>query len=564
MQTVILAGGSVLINCKKNTILATTIAQLPDDDQILACFPLVPPPVFDEDDLNANAIGILGKFFSGTPSNGDTIKFNSTTQVWEFSQLGLSGTVGVTSGGTGLTSIQNNSLLYANSNNNLIAVSVGSSLGVASGILNVLADTSVQKVEVQGNNVLFGTRKRLNFVNGANTTVSVVDDPTNNRVDVTISASSSAGSRWDQLSDPIAGLNLSLGSTTSVFTWGNNTNNNSLFQLKDSNNNTGNGYLLDINTGTSSTINPLRVTVSGTANGVLIDNTGKLAILGSGNIEASTLKGVASNGLTARISSNSFISRSIVSANNLHLTVANGDGVSGNPTLSLGGDVVAGVANDTNIQGTISGNILTLSWSGTLDKNRQNTATVYNNQANTYVAGNKQIFTPNSVNAAINIGSVSGNPSALSNGDFWRDSVSGKIRFYEQGSIYDLLQLTRGNKNLTNNIAVSIFEVDLSNLTSTAMIVNYAVHASDGTNIQVRSGSIRFSAVNKSGTVVQEDYTSTEGVSPSIGTLTIDWQVEPGTNKITIKALASTSLTANTFYVAYSVDNLSDRNITKL
>lgn len=563
MQIIINNGGSVLINCKTHTVLATTIAQLPDDAEILECFPLVPTPVFDEDDLNANAIGILGHFFSGTPANGDSIKFNSTTNVWEFSPLGGVGTTAVTSGGTGLTNIPANSVLYAGSLNTFSATTLGSTLEVVSNFLNVKTDSSVQKTEFALAGNLSATRKRINFIQGSNVTLNITDDPTNNKVDVTLSASSSAGSRWDQLANPTGNLSLSMGSSNTVFTWGNLTAANSLLQLKDSNNNTGNGYILDLVSGNSSTINLLRATVSGTSNGILLDNTGKLSILGSGTIEASTLRNLSSNGIVVRATGNSFISRSIVTSNP-DIIITNADGVSGNVGLALSGSVVTGTSSATNVVGNISSNILALSWSGTLSKGQQNSSTVYNDQINTYVAGNKQMFSPNSVNAGLNVGSVAGNPSSLNNGDMWLNGNTGKLQVYERGTLLDLVQLTKGRKTLINSSAVGIFEVALSTLTACAMILNYAIYATDGTNIQVRSGSLRFSAVNKAGTIVPEKFIDTEGIAPSIGTLNVDWQVVAGSNKITITANAASSILPNTFYVQYSVDNLSDQIITIL
>lgn len=565
MQAVILGGGSVLINCRYHTVLATTISQIPPDEEILECFPLVPRLEFSPESLYANAIGILGKYFSGTPDNEDTIQYDSVEGVWKFVPLTTAmGTLAVTSGGTGLASVPNNSILYSTSINTFAATTVGTTLGVSSGTINVISDTSTQKLEIAGNGNLFGTRKRINFLNGSNTTVSVTDDPTNNKVDVSISASGAAGSRWEQLANPIADLSLNHGGATTTFTWGNATAANSLFLLKDSNNNSGNGYILDINSGSSSTINPFRVTVSGNSNGIKIDNTGKLSATGSGIIEANAIVGLSGTGILVKGSGSTFLSRTLTTSNVNHITITNGDGVTANPVFSLGGDVVVGIANDTNVRGMINANTLTLSWLGTLDKSRQNSATVYNDQSNTYVAGNKQFFVPNGTNAAFNIGGISGNPSALSNGDFWTDSLTGKIKYYEQGTAFELSQLTKGRKDLIDETAVPIFEVDLSNLTSTAMVLNYALHASDGTNIQVRSGSIRFSAINKNGTIVPESFIDTEGVAPSVGTLTVLWQIVPGTDKITIQSTGNTSLTANTFYVWYSVDNLSDRTITKL
>lgn len=59
--------------------------------------------------------------------------------------------------------------------------------------------------------------------------------------------------------------------------------------------------------------------------------------------------------------------------------------------------------------------------------------------ANTYTAGQKQTFSPNATNAGINIGSVSGDPSTLSNGDQWYDSGSAKFRCRQGGSSVDCI-----------------------------------------------------------------------------------------------------------------------------
>ena len=52
------------------------------------------------------------------------------------------------------------------------------------------SDLSAQQVEVAKAGTLQGTRKRINFIDGANATVTVADNSGNNRVDVTIAATS--------------------------------------------------------------------------------------------------------------------------------------------------------------------------------------------------------------------------------------------------------------------------------------------------------------------------------------------------------------------------------------
>lgn len=90
------------------------------------------------------------------------------------------------------------------------------------------------------------------------------------------------------------------------------------------------------------------------------------------------------NGLLSRSSLNTTVARSIAVGSNLSVT--NADGTAGNPTISLGANVVTSVVNDTNITGAISSNALTFTWSGTLAKSRQHAATAYTDQANTFGA----------------------------------------------------------------------------------------------------------------------------------------------------------------------------------
>lgn len=54
--------------------------------------------------------------------------------------------------------------------------------------LSVVGDSTTQRVEVAGDGTLQGTRKQVNFIGGTNASVTVVDDSANNKVDVTIDA----------------------------------------------------------------------------------------------------------------------------------------------------------------------------------------------------------------------------------------------------------------------------------------------------------------------------------------------------------------------------------------
>lgn len=71
-----------------------------------------------------------------------------------------------------------------------ILVTNGNALS-ANPVLEVISDTSKQKVSVQTNgNAPAGERANINFINGNNVTISAVDNSGSNRMDVTVSAAS--------------------------------------------------------------------------------------------------------------------------------------------------------------------------------------------------------------------------------------------------------------------------------------------------------------------------------------------------------------------------------------
>jgi len=59
--------------------------------------------------------------------------------------------------------------------------------------ISVVANTTVQQVQVSAAGSLVGTRQQINFISGSGATVSVADNSGANRVDVTISASGGGG-----------------------------------------------------------------------------------------------------------------------------------------------------------------------------------------------------------------------------------------------------------------------------------------------------------------------------------------------------------------------------------
>lgn len=56
-------------------------------------------------------------------------------------------------------------------------------------------DSTIQKIKVSEAGILVGTRQQLNFIEGSNITLDVVDNPGANRVDVTVEATASGGTQ---------------------------------------------------------------------------------------------------------------------------------------------------------------------------------------------------------------------------------------------------------------------------------------------------------------------------------------------------------------------------------
>lgn len=322
------------------------------------------------DALTHSALSLTsGSFIRGIiPNSGFTgriidIRDNTGTPVDKFvvdatgkitvgsadTSLLTSGTLGVARGGTGLSSFTSGKILYGSASNTFGELSIDSTLGISSNTLSVAADSVVEKVRISKAGTLQGTRREVNFIEGSNVTLTVADDAGNNRVNVTVASSAVAGSRWDQLSDPQNNLSLTMAAYTTALTWGSSTSTSNLFSLADSASNTGTGYVLSINTAASSTAKPVRITAGGTSNGVAMDNTGNFAALGTGTLTANALASLSANGLVTRTAAGTFTARTITGTSG-RLTVTDGDGVSGNPTLDL---ATSGVSANTYTKVTV-------------------------------------------------------------------------------------------------------------------------------------------------------------------------------------------------------------------
>jgi hypothetical protein len=186
-------------------------------------------------------------------------------------------------------------------------------------------------------------------------------------------------------------------------------------------------------------------------------------------------------------------------------------GTSADPTI----DISSGYVGQSSI--TTLGTITTGTWNGSaLTSAYLPSATVYNNQANTYTAGMKQSFQSNVSNAAINIAGVSGDPSSLSNGDIWHNSTGNTLKYRANGTTRTIANLdevqTFTNKDLSS--ATNTFPTFNQNTTGTASKATNLV----GGNSTTLFGSIPYQSNTDVTSMLSPNTTSTKKFLTQTGT----------------------------------------------
>ena len=119
-------------------------------------------------------------------------------------------------------------------------------------------------------------------------------------------------------------------------------------------------------------------------------------------------------------------------------------------------------------------------------------------------------------------------------------------------------------KTLTDNSAISLFEVAVASGSAVGGTINATIISSDGTDFQERHVIVNYGAVNKAGTLTSSITVVSESANVSTGTLTGTWSVLNGSSKITIQLNADSSLTPTTHFVMYRVQNNSEQVVTIL
>ncbi|MEP7337066.1 MAG: hypothetical protein ABI977_04930, partial [Acidobacteriota bacterium] len=159
----------------------------------------------------------------------------------------------------------------------------------------------------------------------------------------------------------------------------------------------------------------------------------------STTVQADT--GASNNFLTA-ISAQGVVSKAQPSFANISGTATAGQ---------LPSTAVNSVTNDTNVTGSITAQALTLGWTGTLAKARQNGATVYNDAGNTFSTGAQDFGSATSLKIVTGAGAA---PTA--NGLVAYDSTANAYKFGVNGSAKTVLMTDGSGASLTSLSATAL------------------------------------------------------------------------------------------------------------
>ena len=233
---------------------------------------------------------------AGSTSGTVTVQSSSTAGTWNMTLPTSAGTSGYVLSTDG------------NGNTSWIAQSGGSTVsidGLTNSAFNFTASGTGLSVATTSPNTVAYTFTNPGFVTSAITAINGLSNATTSLVAgsnitiatsspniITISAAGGSGtSTWSGISNPTGNLSLSMGNFTTTFTTGTSTTNP--FLIQDTTGNTSTGTLFQVSTIGTSTALPVKFTAQGTLNGVQMNASGTLAVIGAGNINATQLQGIA-------------------------------------------------------------------------------------------------------------------------------------------------------------------------------------------------------------------------------------------------------------------------------
>lgn len=151
---------------------------------------------------------------------------------------------------------------------------------------------------------------------------------------------------------------------------------------------------------------------------------------------------------------------------------------------------------------------------------------------------------------------------SLSSGISHYCDSSGEARVKDAAGIEAML--TPHNKALTDNSATSVLSMTVAASTGIGGVLEYTIEAYDGTDIQVETGQVIITAVNKAATITAAVTEVNSQQSVSAGTLTTAWTISAATPAV-ISVNANTSLSPSGGYPRITfrlVDNMGRQAFT--
>jgi len=126
-----------------------------------------------------------------------------------------------------------------------------------------------------------------------------------------------------------------------------------------------------------------------------------------------------------------------------------------------------------------------------------------------------------------------------------------------------VVRTTDWDTTLTDATATGILTVTCATETSAGGVIDVVVHATDGTDMQARTITVRYSVVNKAGTITSSaTVSSTEDATVSVGTLTVTADTSNGAGVATIRLTATSSLTTTSLVANCHVRSLGIQSVT--
>lgn len=247
----------------------------------------------------------------------------------------------------------------------------------------------------------------------------------------------------------------------------------------------------------------------GAISGTLSDQTdlqNALDAKQASDADLTALAALSTTGIVARTAANTYVPRTLTGTSN-KITITDGDGVAGNPTFTVGSDIV---------DETVS---------------------------NTYAAGMKQIFDADGTNADIRLTGHTSDPSSLAAGDLWYETTTHTFRGRFNAASRTLASQD-GTEVFTNKRITPRTGTEASSATPTINTDNVDFYSITALAVNITSMTTNLSGTPTTGQKLRIDITGTAARGITWGASFSDGPV----------ALPTTTVTTNTMKVLVEWD----------